>query len=290
MAVRIVSAGLIAHPNKDGVLPVAARLVDACDAAGIALTAEPWLAEAMGDARVAPKENVAQGADVLIVLGGDGTLLRAVPIAVRHDLPLCGINLGRVGFLTEVEPGEDPAAIPAAMRALADGDYQLERRMLLTVTPPDGQTMLALNDAVISRGAHGRVITLEASLNGQRIDRYIADGLVVSTPTGSTAYSLSAGGPVVAPDVPCLVLAPICPHTLRARPMILPADGTVRLTVRDVPEGERAILTVDGQHAVKLSAGEAVTVARATQVVSFIRLKRPDFFDLLRVKLTEWSR
>ncbi len=283
---RILSAGLIAHPNKEGVLPAAARLADACGAAGIGLTAEPWLAQAIGDARVTASEDVAQSADLLIVLGGDGTLLRAVPDAVRYGLPLCGINLGRVGFLTEIEPTE----ISGALRALAEGSYQLERRMLLSVTPPDGQPLLALNDAVISRGAHGRVIALEASLNGQRIDQYVADGLVVSTPTGSTAYSLSAGGPVVAPDVPCLVLAPICPHTLRARPMVLPADGAVRLAVRDVPEGETAILTIDGRHAATLSAGDAVTVARAAQAVSFVRLQRPDFFDLLRVKLTEWSR
>jgi NAD+ kinase len=239
---------------------------------------------------------VGEGVDALVVLGGDGTLLRAMPHAVRYGIPLFGINLGRLGFLSEMEPclegGEDISyaqALEEAMGALRRGEYAVETRMLLSVSAQGQEERLALNDAVIARGGTGGVLALDAYLGEALIDRYVADGLVVATPTGSTAYALSAGGPIVAPDVSCLVLAPICPHSLRARPMVFSPEGELRLHVRDAQCQGGVLLSTDGQAHAQLCRGADVWVRRADVRARFIRLQERNFFSLLRKKLAEWS-
>ncbi len=290
--------GFYANPKKPDAPRVARQLLDACAKAGLNVVLEPWLFRAMGDARVTCSDQIGVGVDALVVLGGDGTLLRAMPHAVAQGIPLFGVNLGRVGFLTELEPSleNDPETaarrateLEAAMLALRAGDYSVETRMLLSVNVPGQPECLALNDAVISRGGAGGVIALDAYLGDALIDHYVADGLVVATPTGSTAYSLSAGGPIVAPDVSCLVLAPICPHSLRARPMVFSPEGVLRLHVRAMQGAQRVLLIADGQAPVKLESGADVIVCRAEKSARFIRLREGNFFSLLRTKLSEWS-
>ncbi|MCL2544374.1 MAG: NAD(+)/NADH kinase [Clostridia bacterium] len=270
-------------------------LLDACAKAGLTVALEPWLHGALADSRALCGERVGAGVDALVVLGGDGTLLRAMPHAVGAGIPLFGVNLGRVGFLTEVETGLDDQArvLERAMRALAGGGYFVEERMLFSVCvagEPEAAGRIALNDAVIARDATGGVLALDAYLDDTLIDHYSADGLVVSTPTGSTAYSLAAGGPIVAPEVACMVLSPICPHSLHARPMVLSAQGVLRVHLRAVPGAKAALLTTDGQAPALLAPGTDVSVRRcAHQTARFIRLRDRSFFTLLRTKLTEWS-
>ncbi|MDR3050643.1 MAG: NAD(+)/NADH kinase [Oscillospiraceae bacterium] len=296
---RIRAAGVLANAQKADVLPVAHKLAEACAQAGITLCTQAWLRETLGDARIGLYDqlNPDTAVDLLIVLGGDGTLLRAMPQAVALGVPMLAVNLGHMGFLTELDPRSGRAAEDALMQAayaLAKGAYTLEQRMLLSVRVPDHPPMLALNDAVIARDSLGRALHMEAYMRDALVDRYMADGLVVSTPTGSTAYSLSAGGPAVAPDVPCMVLTPICPHSLRARAVVLSADSVLSIRCQGQDQGDEeardALLTVDGQPALRLAPGAWVTVCRAAESAGFVRLKESNFFDLLRFKLAEWSQ
>jgi len=272
-----------ANSQKSDVLPVARLLLDACANAGLAVALEPWLHDALGE----PSGAAVGAPDALVVLGGDGTLLRAMPHAVQAGIPLLGVNLGRMGFLTEVDG--QAGALAQAMQALAKGDYLVEERLLLSVSVEGQPDRIALNDAVIARDAAGGVLALDAYLDGTLIDHYIADGLVVSTPTGSTAYSLSAGGPIVAPDVACVVLSPICPHSLHARPMVFSTEHTLRVRLRAVPGAQAALLTTDGHSPALLAQGTDVSVRPAGQKARFIRLRDRSFFTLLRTKLSEWS-
>ncbi|MCL2812754.1 MAG: NAD(+)/NADH kinase [Clostridia bacterium] len=265
---------------------MARLLLDACANAGLTVALEPWLHSALGE-----PPGSAIGApdapDALVVLGGDGTLLRSMPHAVGAGIPLLGVNLGRMGFLSEVDGQAD--ALAQAMQALAQGDYFLEERMLLSVSVQGQPKGIALNDVVIARDATGGVLALDAYLDGTLIDHYIADGLIVSTPTGSTAYSLSAGGPIVAPDVACVVLSPICPHSLHARPMVFSTDHELRVHLRAVPGAQAALLTTDGHSPARLAQGAHVSVVPTSQKARFIRLRDRSFFTLLRTKLSEWS-
>lgn len=295
----VKTVGFFANPYKADVQHIANALLLACEKAGISVIVEPWLFGCLenGQCDVQACAYVGQNIDVMIVLGGDGTLLRAVPYAVRYNIPLFGINLGRIGFLTEIEPeliNDDSSdrcrtdALENAMHALVDGAFEVESRMLLSVSAPGQEERLALNDVVLSRSGVGGVLALDAYLGQTLIDCYVADGLIVATPTGSTAYSLSAGGPIVAPDVSCLILAPICPHSLRARPMVFSPEGTVRLHV-GVQQSAEVLLTTDGHSPFILPPDSDVFVRRALQEVRFVRLKERSFFDLLRTKLSEWS-
>lgn len=224
--------------------------------------------------------------DLLVVLGGDGTILRSAGYAARQGVPILAVNLGRMGFMTEVEP----ASVEEAIARFFAGEYTLEQRMLIQVTLPDGQERLALNDVVISRGSCARMISLNVETEHSPVDRYIADGLIVATPTGSTAYSLSAGGPIVSPDVSCFVLAPICAHSLRSRPIIL-SDRENLSVVLDAKEcREGMAISIDGQETFPLLNHERVCLRRAQSDLAFVRFgKSRDFFTLLRSKLSDWS-
>jgi NAD+ kinase len=221
--------------------------------------------------------------DLVIVLGGDGTLLS---IARRYagSTPILGVNLGYLGYLTEV--GRD-GLYPALLEILA-GRYTLEARTLLEATlESPGQaarTYLALNDVVIAKTAPSRIIELELTVDGKLLSRYRADGLVVSTPTGSTAYNLSAGGPILHPQLPVTLLTPICPHTLTLRPLALPDSSTIE--IRLVTPSEMVFLTVDGQEGAEIAAGDLVRVRRYAKPVQLVRTAEPrSIFEGLRSKL-----
>ncbi len=225
-----------------------------------------------------------QGVDAVVVLGGDGTLLRAARQFSALGIPLLGINLGRLGFLTEIEQQE---LYPSLTKLLA-GEYSIEERMMLTgtVTRAHGQTLqaLALNDVVISRGNISRMVTLEVSISDATLSTYPSDGVIVATPTGSTAYSLSAGGPVIFPEVQAIIITPICPHTLSARPMIVNPADSVKVSFR---RGIDCVVTFDGQETIEISPGDFVTIERAGLTTKLINLSRHSFPELLRLKLKD---
>ncbi len=217
--------------------------------------------------------------DLVVAIGGDGTIMHAAKCAASRDLPVLGINSGKLGFLAGLEVNETDR-----LQALFTGEYEIEERLLLDVTV-DGneETHLAMNEAVVSRGALSRLVDLKVVSGGQDVMRYRADGVMIATPTGSTAYSLSAGGPVVDPSVEALLLTPICPHSLYARSYVFSA-GT-ELTVRPNAIDGNTFLTVDGEREISLQPGQAVTVRRSAMTAKLIRLKKQSFYDILNHKL-----
>jgi len=243
---------------------------------------EPDAAAAVGEAGVSRAEMVRR-ADLLVVLGGDGTLLAVARAVEERAVPILGINLGTLGFLVEVSVDEMTAALA---RALA-GEMTIEARMRLAVRlMRDGRELrswLALNDAVITKGASARIVDLEAHADGQLVTTYHADGLIVSTPTGSTAYSLSAGGPILLPDVPSLLLTPICPHALTQRPLVLPDSAAIEVVVH--PRGGEVQLAIDGQEGAPLHEGDRVEVRRSEHPALLLVPPQRSRFEVLRSKL-----
>ena len=270
------------HPELE---PLLQRVERTADALGVSLAFEPALARTAGRASVEPDEIEADLALVL-ALGGDGTLLRAARLAAPRGIPVLGCNLGRLGFLTMVSEDE----LEAAMSMVASGDYALEERLTLRIrvvphgsSAPDGRSFYAINDAVIHKSGFARLIGLRVSADDDEVGHYSADGIILATATGSTAYSLSAGGPIVSPTMEGIVATPISPHTLAVRPVVFPGD--TRISVELLSGDHDLQLTVDGQPGCGLSVGDRVEVARARHAVGLVRLPRHSFFTVLRRKL-----
>lgn len=235
--------------------------------------------------RFLPMEAVYAEADILIVFGGDGTILEAARRAAQRGTPILGINLGRLGYMAELELSE-----LELLDKLFTGEYELEKRSMLRVELFSGSELrsfcYALNDAVISNGSVSRMIDLELSEGGVPVTTYRADGLIVATPTGSTAYSMSAGGAIVDPRVDCFCVTPICPHSFAARPMIF-SDGSV-LEVRNICAREKMLyLTVDGRMNFELYRNQTVRITKSKLQTSLIRLKKCGFYRKLRQKMND---
>ena len=231
-------------------------------------------------------EHVGQGARVIVVLGGDGTLLSVARQLQGNNVPILGVNLGGLGFLTEITVEELPGMIGSILR----GIYTVSRRMMLAVTvrrrDEEIYTISALNDAVITKDALARIIDIETYVDDEYLTTYRADGLILSTPTGSTGYSLAAGGPILHPGLEHVIVTPICPHTLTNRPIILAEDAVIRavLASRD----ERVILTLDGQIGFPLEFGDEIIVRRSEYRVNLIKSGTKGYFEVLRTKL-KWG-
>lgn len=223
--------------------------------------------------------------DLVLVLGGDGTLL-SVARSLEHDVPILGINLGRLGFLTEIGRGELYPRLATILR----GDFAVEERSLFAVELLRRDRVdaryRAFNDAVINKSALARIIELRLEIAGALVARYRSDGLIVSTPSGSTAYNLSAGGPIVNPDLRVAVLTPICPHALALRPIVVPDTVSIEVTLET--DKEEVFLTVDGQEGKKMQAGDTVKIRRAETMVRLVRASGRSFYDNLREKL-KWG-
>jgi len=213
----------------------------------------------------------------LIVLGGDGTMLRASHFAAEYNTPMLGINLGTLGYLTDVDHHEGFSAIEKMLA----GDFLRERRMML-----ETRGKLALNDVIIRRESSSKLMTFDIHVNGKLMDSLRADGVIVSTPTGSTAYNLSAGGPILRPDSEMTVITAICPHTLYTRPWVISGSDTVSLNTAGIRE-DKALVSLDGDDTFHLECGEPITVRRSQHVATVIRTSGLDFFEVLRKKMAK---
>jgi NAD+ kinase len=225
-----------------------------------------------------------QLSDCILVLGGDGTILQTARQAAIYRKPILGINLGRLGFLAEAEMSD----YDFILDTLAAGTYKTERRMMLeAVLIREGRQVsrfIALNDVAVAKASFARIIHLKAEIDGEFVSNYAADGILVSSPTGSTAYSLSAGGPVIYPSMECLLLTPVCPHTLNSRPIVTKAGSSIAIEVVD--RNRDIQLTIDGQEAVDLRDGDKILISRSDLETQLIRLSGYSFFNLLRSKLS----
>jgi len=213
--------------------------------------------------------------DLLVVLGGDGSMLRAARMGAQHGVPIVGINLGRLGFLVEIRPDEWRELLPRIL----DGGYRIEERMMLKAESHRGEELLgqhdALNDVVVSRGSLARIVRLHTHIDGDHLTQYVADGLIVATATGSTAYALAAGGPILPPTLKNILLIPIAPHLSMERAIVLDQGATVDMRI---VTDHQAILTVDGQFEFALLDGDRVTVKASSHVARFVRLQPPSYF------------
>ena len=223
---------------------------------------------------------------LLIVLGGDGTILSGLDRAIPNDIPILGVNLGRLGFLTGIETDElDERTIDR----LLTGDFDIDTRTTMMIVGRDRLEYFALNEIIVTRATPTvRILSLEYEANGTLVDCISGDGLIVATATGSTAYSLSAGGPVILPGLDCFVLTPICPHTLNARPVVVSADEHITVRVLDGRDGVQAVL--DGRRVIPLSGTRPeITICRSDRPARFVRLHEKNYYGLLRSKLSEWT-
>ncbi len=230
-------------------------------------------------------EELYSNSDVIIVLGGDGTILNIARQSSHYGVPLFGINLGHLGFLAEAEISDMYMSLDKILK----GDYSIEKRMMLEASVEDSgdklKGLLALNDISITKGMQSRLITFSIFINNSFFELYSADGIVISSPTGSTAYSLSAGGPIISPDLNVLVITPICPHTLHNRSIVVSDKDEVRIEICE--ENTEVMLSVDGQNSYKLAPGKVVKIRSSSCVTNLVKLKQRSFFDVLRRKISE---
>ncbi len=231
-------------------------------------------------------EELVAHAELIIAFGGDGTILRAARLAARRGIPILGVNLGGFGFLAEISTEDLPGALPD----LVAGHYELDERMMLEARTDHAEepSLLALNDVVVTKTGVARVLRLRVLVNGEHLASYPADGVIVATPTGSTAYSLSAGGPILHPNVDALVITPICPHTFNARSVVVDGNDAVDIELT-VPSPE-ATVTVDGRLGLTLGEAWRVRVHRAQQTTRFVRVRSSSFYSILRTKLAWGER
>lgn len=266
---------------------IAVDLISWLESRGCIALVDSHLAWHIGYGRSCTSEEILKKAELVVVLGGDGTLLSVARIFSSIDIPILGINLGSLGFLTEVTVEE---LYPILERSLA-GQQITSQRMMLDVTvvreARQLQQFRALNEVVINKGAIARIVDLETSVNGQFLSTFKADGLIISTPTGSTGYSMSAGGPIIHPSLCCLLITPICPHTLTNRPIVITEDSLVAINIKSSFD-EKVYLTMDGQTGFELQEGDTVEVRKSTAVTSLIVSRNRDYFELLRTKL-KWG-
>ena len=234
---------------------------------------------------VAPRAQVFRDCDMVISLGGDGTILSTAHMIGRAGVPILGVKFGGLGFLVEIGPEE----FRPALENILAGNYEIQNRMVLQariLSREASAPLYALNDFVIDRGGHYRLVRLQTHLDDEYLNTYIADGLIVATPTGSTAYSLSAGGPILSPEMKAMVITPICPHSLSARPVVIPDEKVVRV---EVAAGEIEInLAADGQNVHKLTPDTPVEIRKADYSIKLVRKTGPHsagFYDMLRAKL-----
>jgi len=272
--------GVVGHSGYPGLADALRTLRELAPGLGLHLRFESEIPTERGDERIESPEQL----DALLTLGGDGTLLRGARMLDGYQVPILGVNMGRLGFLTCCPADQ----LSHSLMRFARGDYAVESRMMLhaTVLGADRRernSWMALNDVAIHKGGFARVITLRVAVDDELIASYAADGVVISSPTGSTAYSLSAGGPVVTPTLETLIVTPVSPHTLAIRPVVL--APTSRVTVQADGAPDELMVTVDGQVGTRFGSGETLRIERAGQHIKIVRFPGSSFFTTLREKL-----
>ncbi len=282
-----MKVGVVANQRYAGLRDLLSELSARAAAHGMELYPEPRLAELWPDS--APELRIERDrVDFLMTFGGDGTLLRGARLLEGRPIPILGINLGRVG----VRATAAPATLDAAIAALAAGEYAIEERCTLTSCTQSRSGLerrgaLALNDLVVHKAGVARVIHVRVNVDGEAVGQYSADGIIVATPTGSTAYSLSAGGPIVVPGVDALVITAICPHTLAVRPLVVPGTAKVELEWVE-PWVDEVLISYDGQVGHRLEPGDRILVRQSDNAVRLLRIGNEKFFARMRGKL-QWG-
>ena len=281
------SIAIVAAGHRPDALQSACRTVAWFEDRGVRVICDQPTAQALG--RDQPDGELELKADLVLVFGGDGTTISTLRGASVNGVPVIGVNYGTVGFLTEIAAD----ALESTLERLAAGEYDIESRMMLQAVvsgaSPPAQAEVAANDVVVKALNPAHVLVWRIAADGDLIAEFPADGLIVSTPTGSTAYNLSAGGPVVVPDLPAMILTPICPHTLAARPLVLPDDIELTITMEPFGEQRGAMVSIDGRVDLEFGDDETLSVRRAERDMKVARLSRTAFFDSLRGKL-RWGK
>jgi NAD+ kinase len=276
---------IVCKRNKADAVRLAARIIEDFGSQH-AMVLDEESARALGYGNAFELEHVGDGADLIIVLGGDGTLLGVSRHARARSVPILGVNLGGLGFLTEISTDD----LPPMLDEVLNKDFNVSERIMLDVRvvrqETDVYTFTILNDAVVTKDALARIIDIETYVNGEYLTTYKADGLILSTPTGSTGYSLSAGGPILYPSMKNIIITPICPHMLTNRPIILPEEAEIRAILKS--RDERVILTLDGQVGFPLEFADEVFVRRSALTVKLVKSSTKGYFEVLRNKL-KWG-
>lgn len=290
---EIRRVGVLVKPHHPEAVRSVCRLLSYFAARGVALVTTPRAerAEIERETGCALEEldesQLAASVDLIVVLGGDGTMISTARLLDNRSVPVLGINYGRLGYLTEVRVEE----MTDALDAILAGGYRIDARVMLAAEVWRGDEKLlrnrVLNDVVVSKSALARIIEIETKIDGQFVNLFRADGLIVSTPTGSTAYNLSAGGPIVYPSMNAVVITPICPHTLSNRPLVVPDTAEIEVILR-TPREEVA-LTLDGQVGLPLEAGDRIKIVKSRTTFNLVQPLTRNYFEVLRGKL-KWGR
>lgn len=285
--------GIVLKPNQPDALKTICELVEWLDQRGIKLIGGPDIERQQIERKTGcsisevPQNEIAAGADLMLVLGGDGTMIATARLIGDREVPVLGVNYGGLGYLAEFRIEE----LYQALESILSDNYRLDRRVMLDVELKgrDGAVVRhrVLNDVVINKSALARIIEIEARLNRHFVNSFRADGLIISTPTGSTAYNLSAGGPVIFPSMNAVVITPICPFTLSNRPIVVPDDATIELLLKT--EHEQVTLTLDGQVGLDLKVDDRVVIKKSSVTFNLVQPSNRNYFDVLRDKL-RWGR
>lgn len=270
-------------------LGVAEELIEWLAERGVTASVQDHLSKRLRQPSVvesARSSDIAHDVDLVVVLGGDGTLIAAARLVGDRPVPILGVNLGSLGFLTEITLDE---LYPSVERCLR-GDFEVSERMMLQASVERAGEVVerhrVLNDVVINKGALARIVDMETSVNGRYLTTFKADGLIISTPTGSTGYSLSANGPIIHPELQCISITPICPHTLTNRPLVMAGDAQIAITLDSMDEA--VFLTLDGQVGVKLICDDVVLISKSEHATRLVQSRSKDYFEVLRTKL-KWG-
>jgi NAD+ kinase len=285
--------GIVLKPNQPDALKTVCELVTWLNERGITLVGTPELErdriqnETGCAVDQAPREELAAHVDLILVLGGDGTMIATARMLGDREVPVLGVNYGGLGYLAEFRIEE----LYQALDSILSGNFRLDKRVMLDVELRRGGEMIShnrvLNDVVINKSALARIIEIEAFLNQHFVNSFRADGLIISTPTGSTAYNLSAGGPVIFPSMNAVVITPICPFTLSNRPIVVPDDATIELLLKT--DQEEVTLTLDGQVGFSLKVEDRVVISKSSVSFHLVQPSNRNYFDVLRDKL-RWGR
>jgi NAD+ kinase len=284
----IKTVGIISRPRREDIARVVPPLVNWLRAHGVEVTCDSETNDCLGSLAVQARkrEELPGCTDLLIVLGGDGTLLSAARLAAERKVPILAVNLGGMGFLTSVSQDE----LYSILEEIFSGIHRVSERVMLDAEIVRGgaviRRQIALNDAVLNKAALARIMDLELRVDDEYVTTYKADGLILSTPTGSTAYSLAAGGPIVYPSVEAFVVTPICPHTLTNRPLVIPDSATIDVDFK--AEDDAVFLTLDGQIGIELVRGDHIRVRKAAEKLHLVRPAKKTYYQILRNKL-KWG-